>query len=1121
MIVPSGITREWKDFLVALNVDNMFEYPQLRVRAFGLFRRDRCECEYADEHQIIGRVKGETGTYSVVLRAHPYGFSHRCTCPSDYEPCKHTGAFLYALRDALGAGAGRTEVARPRPTGTVVRPAPGTIIGVSDVSTAEGPSANRFRAEASPVTRFLRPDPNGTDGTESSSSGDAGGGAHGAGRTGPSYRPVFRLEPERDYSAGGTGRYLLKPALVYLRRDGADGRIDPFISSKPRIRGNDTTEGLISLIRTSDDGAISALRVLSRWRDRSAEGFRDEMELPIELYLPRPDRLTRELPARPRLIVRVRVRWDISLSHDRRVSLKPVVSIVDRDGYDEILETPEEFPELDERGVIRPVARTGSLWYLFDTDLPGDPYHVLGAVSDLLRLRNSLSLDEATELREMCGGRLGDLVEIDAPPPAYRIVTSVPRPVIEINITGHSEYGTAWLFFRYGALEIDGSDTVQLLPAELVDLERLGVAIGGVPPGTAWYLARNFEAENAFRDDVFAVTADLSPECPIRDILALRGKALLDLGFEIRVNGTLVTNRKATRGYRVVASGESWFSVEPGLIDGDDFFGIDEVICGRIAVAAGRVFLLDERFELPRAFKRSDRIGKRDLSTIDEIAELLGGLDDPALREYRELKQRLRGFESIEKIDVPTAFTGSLRPYQRDGLDWLWFLHRYGLGGILADDMGLGKTVQALALLLAARESGEMTRALVVCPVSTLHNWHAECKRFAPSLIPIVHGGPDRTKLEAVLRAVDVVLVSYDTFLRDVKLLRDVSFEYLILDEAQIIKNPNAKRRRAIAAIDAPHRLALTGTPVENGAVELWSIMDVLMPGLLGTQREFSRRYDADNVRIDREALDRLQRIIHPLILRRTKAQVAPELPRREEQVIYADLGSRQAGFYEMLRKKFEVEIAECIANGGSGDSSIVILEAMLRLRQAAILPALVDPKQHTIPGAKLDVMVDLLAEIASEGNKALVFSQFTAVLDEVEKRLDSVEVARYRLDGSTPQKLRAERIAAFQRHPGSAFFLISLKAGGVGINLTAADYVLLLDPWWNPAVEAQAIDRSHRIGRTATVFAYRLVARGTIEEKILRLQEKKRELADALIKADHGLLRSLSSEDLLELFKR
>jgi SNF2 family DNA or RNA helicase len=571
----------------------------------------------------------------------------------------------------------------------------------------------------------------------------------------------------------------------------------------------------------------------------------------------------------------------------------------------------------------------------------------------------------------------------------------------------------------------------------------------------------------------------------------------------------------------VVRSTEDWLELEPGFPEAEGFCPIEEHPAPGVARARGRIYL--HRPDELESFlaKGVFRVGTRELPTLSAVEQRLEDPEHPALRRYRELRRRLAAFDGIQPVSAPSAFVGTLRPYQQAGLSWLWFLHRFELGGILADDMGLGKTVQVLALLALARSRTAMRRCLVLCPVSTLANWRAECLRFVPRFRVLVHAGPGRARRVSELEEADLILAGYDTLRRDLALFRELPLDYLVLDEAQAVKNPSGKRRQAVADIAAPHRLALTGTPVENGVLELWSVMDLVMPGLLGSRSRFSARYGSADAE-ESAATRRLAQTIRPLVLRRTKAEVAPELPAREEQLLSVELRRSQAGFYESLRRRLAALVEASVASHGLSDSGMIILEAMLRLRQAAILPALLSPQYARIPSAKLELLMDLLADIGSEGKKALVFSQFTAVLDDVETRLGRARAPSwYRLDGSTPQGERAARIAAFQAPCRGAYFLISLRAGGLGINLTEADYVILLDPWWNPAVEAQAIDRAHRIGRRSPVIAYRIIAQGTIEEKLLRLQARKRRLAESLISSGGGgaSLRSLTAEELEELF--
>ena len=486
----------------------------------------------------------------------------------------------------------------------------------------------------------------------------------------------------------------------------------------------------------------------------------------------------------------------------------------------------------------------------------------------------------------------------------------------------------------------------------------------------------------------------------------------------------------------------------------------------------------------------------------------------PAVRvdeRFARTRDELASFQGITALDAAASFAGQLRDYQRDALGWFAFLKRFGFGGCLADDMGLGKTVMVLAWLDRLRAMKQAKApSLVVVPRSVVFNWKEEAARFAPRLRVLDFSGASRSVDR--LDGHDIVLTSYGTLRRDALILKDVEFEYAILDEAQTIKNANTAAAKAARLIRSKHRLALSGTPVENHLGELWSLFEFLNPGLLGTSSAFARHRGAA-AKQDRAAIDVLARGIRPFILRRTKAQVAPELPLRTELTMHCDMQGLQREMYDELRNHYRTALLGRIEKDGLQKSRMHILEALLRLRQAACHPALIDPRHKDVPSAKFEALLPHLAEVREEGHKVLIFSQFTSLLALLRTRLDAAGTQYAYLDGRTRD--RQEVVERFQTDPACDVFLISLKAGGLGLNLTAAEYVYLLDPWWNPAVEAQAIDRAHRIGQSRHVFAYRLLATGTVEEKIAELQKSKRALADAIVQADVGLLRNLQQEDL------
>ena len=486
-----------------------------------------------------------------------------------------------------------------------------------------------------------------------------------------------------------------------------------------------------------------------------------------------------------------------------------------------------------------------------------------------------------------------------------------------------------------------------------------------------------------------------------------------------------------------------------------------------------------------------------------------------------QLSRKLKGFKRLKKIKPPKALQAELRPYQQDGLSWLQFLREYGLNGILADDMGLGKTIQTLSHLQKEKQrlGNALPPSLVVCPTSLLHNWKSESQRFTPELSVHVHHGAQRDS-EAIDSA-DLVLTSYGVIQRDFEQLSQKSFHLLALDEAQAVKNPNSKSAKAIRCLRAEHKLCITGTPMENHLGELWSLYDFLMPGFLGAKDQFTRFYRTPiEKHSNKTQSKKLQKRVAPFMLRRSKDLVAKELPPKTEIIRTTELNGKQRDLYETIRASMESRVKNEIEKKGLARSQIVILDALLKMRQACCDPSLVKLEQakKVQESAKLDLLMELVEPIVEEGRKILIFSQFTTMLSLIEKRLKAANIDWVKLTGQTRDRKRP--IEAFQSG-NTPVFLISLKAGGTGLNLTAADTVIHYDPWWNPAVEDQASDRSHRIGQDKPVFVYKLVTEGTVEEKIQELKEKKKAIAASLYGETNGKKkRSITAEDLDVLFE-
>ncbi|MBI3776662.1 MAG: DEAD/DEAH box helicase [Gammaproteobacteria bacterium] len=487
----------------------------------------------------------------------------------------------------------------------------------------------------------------------------------------------------------------------------------------------------------------------------------------------------------------------------------------------------------------------------------------------------------------------------------------------------------------------------------------------------------------------------------------------------------------------------------------------------------------------------------------------------------RELGRKLRDFDGIAAVPPPEGLRTELRGYQQQGLNWLQFLRAYELGGILADDMGLGKTVQALAHLLVEKNSGRMDRpSLVIAPTSLMVNWRMEAERFAPSLRVLVSHGLERKQQFDKLADYDLILTTYPLLPRDFAELSQQDYHLLILDEAQVVKNPKAKASQLVRQLRARQRLCLTGTPMENHLGELWSLFDFLMPGLLGDERQFRNLFRNPIEKYsDKDRSQSLTRRIAPFLLRRTKGEVAKELPPKTEILRSVELAGSQRDLYESIRLAMHEKVQREINQKGMARSHIVILDALLKLRQACCDPRLLklDAAKNVTQSAKLESLMDMLPELIEEGRRVLLFSQFTSMLALIEAELRKADLEYVLLTGDT-----TDRTTPIQRFQNGAvpLFLISLKAGGTGLNLTAADTVIHYDPWWNPAVENQATDRAHRIGQDKPVFVYKLITLGTVEEKIMAMQTRKKELADSLFDPDAKSGPQLTAADLSALFE-
>ena len=499
--------------------------------------------------------------------------------------------------------------------------------------------------------------------------------------------------------------------------------------------------------------------------------------------------------------------------------------------------------------------------------------------------------------------------------------------------------------------------------------------------------------------------------------------------------------------------------------------------------------------------------------------------DIPQIKDILTNNRRILDFDKIKEYTLSDNFKGELRTYQKAGFDWLNFLREYKFSGCLADDMGLGKTVQTIAFLQSLKDDGKLKTSVLLVPVSAIPNWENEIKKFSTTINYIRHIGTRRGKTNNNWNNFNLIITSYATLRNDIEIFKDFNFDYIILDESQNIKNHTSQVAKAVKLINGKHKLALSGTPIENNSIELWSLFDFLMPGYLGNIKWFKEKFErqnSNNYESDKsERFELLKKMIFPFMLRRKKEEVEKYLPPKTEIIVKLKMKEDQQNVYEETAKKYRDELElEKGLKSETKNNALKVLEGILRLRQICLFPKLADEKFKNIQSAKFEHFKEQLKEILAKGHKVLIFSQFTKVLSILKKSIKSENINYSYLDGSTTVNKRKEAIEQFQETEETSVFLLSLKAGGVAINLTKADYVIIFDPWWNPAVEAQAIDRSHRIGQKKNVFVYKMVLENSIEEKMLKLQERKRDLFENIITTDSTSFKDLSKEELLDLFK-
>ncbi len=583
-----------------------------------------------------------------------------------------------------------------------------------------------------------------------------------------------------------------------------------------------------------------------------------------------------------------------------------------------------------------------------------------------------------------------------------------------------------------------------------------------------------------------------------------------------------------------ISSNTDWFDAKVEIVFGDQTVTVADIkhaIANKqqfVNLKDGTLGILPEEWlkKYSLLFKVGDakgtgnnlKLNKYQLSVIEDLYEQRD--EEELFIQLEERYNNLRTVDKINEVQPPEHLKATLRPYQQSGFQWLNYLEQVRWGGILADDMGLGKTIQTLTFMEYYKIQNGKIRALVVCPTSLMYNWKNEIAKFTPSLSMYIHHGGSRLKADLNSEDNDVIITTYGTLRSDIKQFTEIAFDYVVLDESQAIKNPSSKIAKAVCLLEAKNKLCLSGTPLQNNTFDIFAQMNFLNPGMLGSidffKHEFAVPIDKFGEKIQK---DHLRKLLFPFILRRTKEQVAKDLPEKQESILYCEMGAEQRKIYDGYRNDYRARILGLVDSIGINKSQLTILQGLMKLRQICDSPAILKEEER-LPNVsvKIDELTREIAENISN-HKALIFSQFLGMLALIKDKLNEMGIVYEYFDGSSTINEREKAITNFQNDEKCRVFVISLKAGGVGLNLTAADYVYIVDPWWNPAVEQQAIDRTHRIGQTKNIFAYRMICTETVEDKIIQLQEKKKSLARDLISDEESFVKKLTRDDIEYLF--
>jgi len=925
----------------------------------------------------------------------------------------------------------------------------------------------------------------------------------------PRYDLVFTLSGNPD-----TG-IRVRPALLRLREGVRSGGILRYKASRPVSAVSDVQKHLLAEISAREEGYMPL-----------EECLEDVLTLP-ELFT------SARVPIRcsPAALLEVSFIFQ-ELLHDDRPLYSPEYRFLDaerellhlqRNRASLILRNKRVFCLDEEKGLLTWLPEDSNTSFFVNLLLSKSQGFLSADIQGILRLTEKMK---------------NHALVLNSSYPPVSVRRADPLPVLKIR--SRQDKTETFFFFRYGHRDIPYQSPVLWIPPEHT---------GGA--GVLTILKRNREQEgHLVKDVVNQITehltfekgyyagllngneeGDLRLDLTLEEFLGYYSTMLSVRGVEIQLEDRKITTGGAVRFS--VGNTTDWLDVDAMVEDPDTeelrslFFDDHYQTLGLISTGDSYVRLSESdlrKLEFLRRQGMNDdgklETSVRNFSVIDQIYDQIAERDDSPADEILDQARNIRDALHSPEVARPEGLRAELRPYQKAGFNWLIQLHRNNCHGCLADDMGLGKTLQTLSLLQYLKERGELKTSLLVAPVVTLANWENEMKKFTPSLSYLRHAGSDRVSEALHFEDYDLVVVSYHTLRNDVDLFLELVFDYIILDEAHYIKNAGSRIFKAIRSLKSAHRLSLTGTPLENNTMELWSQFSFLNPGLLGGRKDFYNRFAQPiEKKRDSEALTVLRDTVSPFLLRRRKEEVLDDLPPKEILVHYSEMVPAQAELYNRYRDFYRARVKGLIDGKGLAGSSVEIFQFLLKLRQLAIYPPMTGEEDARSAGScKMDALKDLLDEVLEEDHKILIFSQFLGTLEAIGEFCRDQHWDYSLITGQT--KDREEQIRRFQEEEDVKVFLLSLKAGGVGINLTAADYVVLFDPWWNPAAERQAIDRAHRMGQTRRVISYKMIVRDTIEEKILRMQEQKTALMDGIIQDDQSIFSSLKEDEVIGLFE-